>query len=88
VTSKRAFRKDQVSVHGDLEDTAGGGHQADLGVRELLFQLSRQTGGSGLVVSDDAILDDHAHATSPGWLEFDWRIVVVTRGAAKGEGAW
>jgi hypothetical protein len=27
----------------------------------MLLQLSRQTGGSGLVVSDDAVLDPNAH---------------------------
>jgi hypothetical protein len=51
----------QLAVHGDLEDAAGGRDQPDLGVGYVLFQLSRQTGGSRLVVSDDAVLDDHAH---------------------------
>jgi hypothetical protein len=27
----------------------------------MLLQLSRQTGGSGLVVSDDAVFDPNAH---------------------------
>jgi hypothetical protein len=59
---KGLLGKDQVAVHGNLEDAAGGRDQPDLGVRYVLFQLSRQTGGSRLVVSDDAVLDDHAHA--------------------------
>jgi hypothetical protein len=52
----------QLAVHGDLEDAAGRRDQPDFGVGYLLFQLSRQTGGSRLVVSDDAVFDDDAHA--------------------------
>src|SRR5215207_5723716 len=59
---ERLLREDQVSIHGNLEDTAGRRDQADVGFRHLFLQLSRQTGGSRLVVSDDAVLDDHAHA--------------------------
>ena len=56
------LREHQVAVHCHLEDSAGGRHQPDFGVGELLLQLSRQTGGSGLVVSDDAVFDDDPHA--------------------------
>jgi hypothetical protein len=61
VPAERLLGKDQVAVHCDLEDAAGGRDQPDLGVGYVLLQLSRQTGGSRLVVSDDAVLDDHAH---------------------------
>src|SRR5690242_14325821 len=56
--------KDEVAIHRHFEDTAGGGNETDFRVRPSLFQLSRQTGGSGLVVSDDAELDDRAHHVS------------------------
>jgi len=62
MTPKRFFRKDQTPVHGDFEDPTGRRHQPDIGIRNLFFQLSRQTGGSRLVVSDDAVFDDHAHS--------------------------
>jgi hypothetical protein len=61
VPAEGLLGKDQVPVHGDLEDAAGGRDQPDLGVGYVLFQLSRQTGGSRLIVSNDAVLDDHAH---------------------------
>jgi hypothetical protein len=51
----------EVAVHLDFEDAAGGRDEPDVGVGYFLLQLSRQTGGSRLVVSDDAVLDDHAH---------------------------
>jgi hypothetical protein len=62
VPAERLLGKDQVPVHGDLEDAPGGRDQPDLGVGDVLFQLSRQTGGSRLIVSDDAVLDDDPHA--------------------------
>src|SRR5512147_1216747 len=64
VAPKGLFGEDQVSVHRDLEDAAGRGHQAHLGVGQFLLQLSRQTGGSRLVISDDAVLDDDPHGFS------------------------
>jgi hypothetical protein len=62
VAPESLFREHQVAVHGYLEDATGGGHQPDLGVGYFLLQLGRQTGGSGLVVSDDAVFDDDPHA--------------------------
>jgi len=62
VTAERALRKDEIAVHRYLEHPAGRRHQADLRFREQLLQLSRQTGGSRLVISDDTILDYDAHA--------------------------
>jgi hypothetical protein len=59
--------KDQLSIHGYLEQTSGRLHQAHLCIREHLFQLSRQTGGSGLVVSNNAVLNRHIHGAGvPG----------------------
>ena len=62
VAAERLLGKDEIAVHRDLEDAPGRRHQADIGLRVGLLQLSRQTGGSGLVVSDDAVLDHDAHA--------------------------
>jgi hypothetical protein len=62
VTAERALGKDEIAVHRNLEHPAGRRHQADLRLREQLLQLSRQTGGSRLVISDNAILDHDAHA--------------------------
>jgi hypothetical protein len=53
--------KHQLTINGYFEQTSGRRHQADLRVGEHLFQLSRQTGGSGLVVSDNAVLNRHIH---------------------------
>jgi hypothetical protein len=64
VAPEGLLREDQVAVHRDLEDATGGGHQPKLGVGNFLLQLNRQTGGSGLVVSDDAVLDDDPHGFS------------------------
>jgi hypothetical protein len=52
----------QLAVDRHLEKTSGRLDQADLGFGKGLFQLSRQTGGSRLVVSDNAILDRHMHS--------------------------
>src|SRR5215212_10453022 len=62
VAPEGLLRERQASVHGDLEDAARGGHQPDLGVRKFALQLSRQTGGSRFVVSNDAVFDDDPHA--------------------------
>jgi hypothetical protein len=53
--------KQYLPVNGYLEKPAGCLDQADFSFRKGLFQLSRQTGGSRLVVSDNAILDRHMH---------------------------
>ncbi len=53
---------DQFTVHGDFEDAAGRRDQPDVGIGNDCLQLGRQTGGSGLVVSDDTVLDKHLHA--------------------------
>jgi hypothetical protein len=55
------FGKDQLAIGGNLEYTAGRLDQTDFRAGEYLLQLSRQTGGSGLVVSDDAVLNGHIH---------------------------
>jgi hypothetical protein len=68
VPAKRPLGEHQPAVHGHLEHPAGGGDEADVAVGKLLPELSRQTGGSRLVVSDDAVFDDGVHDTPGGLL--------------------
>jgi hypothetical protein len=56
------FGEDEAAVHDHLEHTAGRLNQLHVGVRECATQLGRQTGGPGLVVSNDAVFDRHAHS--------------------------
>src|SRR5688572_3070732 len=57
--------EDRHAIMQDLETAAARGDQIDLEIRKPLLQLSRQTGGSGLVVSNRAILyrDPHRRAS-------------------------
>ena len=61
MTPGRLLREHEIAVNRHLEYPTGRLDQPDLGVRIGLLQLGRQTGGSGLVVSDNAILDRHLH---------------------------
>lgn len=61
MASHLLLREDRLSIHRDFEHATGGGGQLDLDSGEVLLQLSRQTGGSWLVVSDDAEFDPNAH---------------------------
>jgi hypothetical protein len=61
VASERLLGENEVVVHGHVEDAAGRWDLTNFGIREGVSQLSRQTGGSGLVVSDDAVLDRDDH---------------------------
>lgn len=52
--------KDPLIIRGDEEDPAAAAH--DLAVdSELFLDLSRQTGGSGEVVSNAAVVDANVH---------------------------
>jgi hypothetical protein len=53
--------EDQLAIHRDLEQASGGLNQPDVGLRVLLLQLSRQTGSSRLIVSNNAVLDCYMH---------------------------
>ena len=53
--------EDPAPIHLDLEHTAGRLDQFHVGVRVDLPDLGRQTGGPGLVVSDDAVFDRYSH---------------------------
>ncbi len=56
--------EDEVAVDLDLEDATAGGDQFGLQV-VALAQLIRQTGGTGLVVSNLAVLDGDLHGVFP-----------------------
>jgi hypothetical protein len=54
------FREDHFLIDGHDEDSAAAAN--DLAVdAELAFDLSRQTGGSGEVVSNPAVVDSYVH---------------------------
>ena len=60
-TIQRAFGEDQGTVDRDLEHAALRRQQLGLRAKGVL-QLSRQTGGQGLVVSLGAVFDLDPHA--------------------------
>ena len=68
MAAQRLLGKEEAAVDRHIEHPARGFHLSDLGIGESLFQLSRQTGGSGVVVSNDAVLDRDEHRMIP--LEF------------------
>jgi hypothetical protein len=61
VAARRLLREDRLAVECDLEHSSRRPDHLDLDAGELLLQLSRQTGGSWLVVSDHAELDADLH---------------------------
>jgi hypothetical protein len=62
------LREHELAVDGDLENAAATLLQDRLDPC-LLLDVGRQTGGTGQVVSDDAVLDDDFHSLSP-WQVF------------------
>lgn len=63
VPAHRRLREHHDAIHGDVEHAAGGADHFDLDTGEFLLQLSRQTGGSGLIVSNDAEFDADMHGS-------------------------
>ena len=61
VAAQSLLGENAPSVHFDLERASRGLDQLDLGGGEFLANLGRQTGGPGLIVSDDAEFDRDAH---------------------------
>ena len=53
--------KNRLSVYRHFEDAAARLDQPDIRVGICLLQLSRQTGGSRVIVSNYAILDGYTH---------------------------
>jgi hypothetical protein len=85
MASERLLGEDETAVHGHVEHASGRRQEADLRAGKGLLQLSRQTGGSGLVVSDDAVLDRDQHESFPMEERGSPRIVALAPGEAKGK---
>jgi hypothetical protein len=64
MASHRLFGEDAATVDLDLEHAARRLDQLHVGVRVGLTDFGRQTGGSRLVVSDDAVFDRDAHGVN------------------------
>lgn len=64
MTPERALGEDQHTVPDDFERTTTPLQQLDGCVRISLANLGRQTGGPGLVVSNDAVADCDMHVVS------------------------
>jgi hypothetical protein len=62
VASEALLGENAASVDLDLEHASGRLDQLYVGVRVGLADFGRQTGGPGLVVSDDAVFDGDSHA--------------------------
>jgi hypothetical protein len=59
-----SFRVDQLTVDFHFEDTVLALDQLGLEI-ESLSDIGRQTGGTGVVVSDDAVFDSHFWHSCP-----------------------
>jgi len=64
VPTRGALREHQFPIDHDVENAAGTWDQLRLDAGKRLLQLSHQTGGSGFVVSNDAVVDRGAHGSS------------------------
>jgi hypothetical protein len=64
VPTELGLLEHRLSVGDHLESAASRRGHLQLGVGEALTNLSRQTGGSRLVVSDDAVLDADLHCSA------------------------
>jgi len=62
VAVERFLGKQLAPVHLDLEHAARRFDQLHFRLRVRLANLCRQTGGSGLVVSNDTVFDHHTHS--------------------------
>ena len=59
--ARGALREHQFPIDHDVEDASGTGNQLGLDAGKGGLQFSHQTGGSGFVVSNDAVVDRGAH---------------------------
>ena len=76
------LREDQLTVEGDFEHTVAAFDQCGSN-SETLCDRVRQTGGTGLVVSNDAVLDLHvSHGLD---LQWEWGACPVSRDACLGQ---
>jgi hypothetical protein len=66
VPAELRFLEDRLSVARDLESTAAGRLESNVGVRECGAKLGRQTGGPWFVASNRAVLDFDFHEVAVG----------------------
>ena len=64
--AKFELRENEIPIDGHLEGARRRFDQTHVGTGVVIAKLSRQTGGSRFVVSDDAVLDGDNHAV--GWI--------------------
>jgi hypothetical protein len=61
VAAERSLGKDLATVDFDFEHPTRRLDELYVGLRVRFPNLGRQTGGSGLVVSNDTVFDRHTH---------------------------
>ena len=61
MAAQRLLGEHELSFHHDLESSPGRFDEPYFRLRKCLLELGRQTGGPGLVVSDDAEFDRDDH---------------------------
>ena len=64
VPAQLLLGEQEQAVYHDLEHASRRLDQLNVGVRECLTKLGRQTGGPRLVVSNDAVFDRHSHGVN------------------------
>jgi hypothetical protein len=62
------FLKDRDAIADDFEPSLAGRYQLNIRFRVVISELSRQTGGSGLIVSNRAVFDGDLHCSAPYWV--------------------
>jgi hypothetical protein len=67
---ERALREHEHAIPGDFEYATTPLHQLDGSVWKCISNLGRQTGGPGLVISNDAVADRDVHAGG------EWEVLV------------
>jgi hypothetical protein len=61
VATQGTLGEHQAAIYRDLEHATGRLDQAYIRIRKRLLELGRQTGGPGLIASDDAEFDSDLH---------------------------
>ena len=89
MASERALGEDQHAVPRDFEHAATPLHQLDGSAWICISNLVRQTGGPGLVVSNDAVADRDVHVGAK-WEVLMWNLASlgskVRRGLSEASG--
>jgi hypothetical protein len=67
VSAELRFLEYRLAVAEDFEPAAPRWNQINFYTGIVVPELSRQTGGSGLIVSNDAVLDADSHGRSQFW---------------------